>query len=96
MRVKMTAEIIDDDGTVIGRRTSEAEGIPAAETFDLSTREGFLRDFDALERAVLQARNEIGEEIAEEILEAASKKRGSTGKNGRGRIGIRPDPSGFV
>ena len=80
MRVKMTAEIIDDDGRVIGRRTSEAEGIPAAETFDLSTREGFLRDFDALERAVLQARNEIGEEIAEEILEAASKKKRKYGK----------------
>lgn len=80
MRVKITAEIIDEDGNVIGRRTREADGIPAVEKFDLSTREGFLRDFDVLERAVLQARNEIGEDITEEILEAASKKNRMTGK----------------
>lgn len=74
MRVKITAEIIDDDGKVIGRRTSEAGGIPAAEEFDLSTKEGLLRDFDALEKSIVKARNQIGEEIAAEILDAAVKK----------------------
>ena len=49
MKVKFTAEIIDDDGNVVGKRTSEEGGIPSMETFDISTREGFLRDFDLLE-----------------------------------------------
>lgn len=45
------------------------------ETFDLSTKEGFLRDFDLLEKAVLKARNQIGAEAADEILKGALKKR---------------------
>ena len=36
------------------------------ETFDISTREGFLRDFDLLEKAVLKARNQIGADAADE------------------------------
>ncbi len=76
MKVRFTAEIIDDNGNVIGTRVCEEDGIPSAEDFDLSTREGFLRDFDALEKTVLKARNQIGENIAEEILNVASKKNG--------------------
>ena len=45
MKVKFTAEIIDDDGNVVGKRTSEEGGIPSMETFDISTREGFLKGF---------------------------------------------------
>lgn len=74
MKVKFTAEIIDDNGNVIGKRTSEEEGIPAMEKFDLSTREGFLRDFDLLEKAVLKARNQIGADITDEILDTTLKK----------------------
>ena len=74
MKVKFTAEIIDDNGNVVGRRTSEGGGIPSLEDFDLSTKEGFLRDFDALEKAVLAARNQIGEEATNELLGCASKK----------------------
>ena len=74
MKVRFTAEIIDDDGNVVGKRTSEEGGIPSMQDFDLSTKEGFLRDFDALEKSVLKARNQIGEEITEEILDATSKK----------------------
>ncbi len=51
MKVKYTAEIVDDSGKVIGIRTSEASGIPSLDSFDLSTREGFLRDFDTMEKA---------------------------------------------
>lgn len=76
MKVEFTARIIDDNGNVIGEQTSEGDGIPTIEDFDLSTREGFLRDFDALEKAVLAARNQIGERITEEILGCASKKNG--------------------
>jgi len=74
MKVKFTAEIIDDNGNVVGKRASEEGGIPSLEDFDLSTKEGFLRDFDALEKAVLAARNLIGEEITDELLGSASKK----------------------
>lgn len=74
MKVKFTAEIIDDNGNVIGKRTSEEEGIPSMEDFDLSTREGFLRDFDLLEKTVLRARNQIGADIADELLGGSLKK----------------------
>lgn len=74
MKVKFTAEIIDDDGNIIGTRTSEADGIPSPEQFDLCTKKGFLRDFDALEKAILKARDQVDDGIAEEFLTAASKK----------------------
>ena len=32
MKVKFTAEIIDDDGNVVGKRISEEGGIPSMET----------------------------------------------------------------
>jgi len=76
VKVRFTAEIIDDNGNVIGARACEEDGIPSAEDFDLSTREGFLQDFDALEKTVLKARNQIGENITEEVLNAVSKKNG--------------------
>ena len=74
MKVKFTAEIIDDNGNVVGKRTSEEEGIPSMEEFDLSTRDGFLRDFDLLEKAVLKARNQIGADITDELLDSTLKK----------------------
>lgn len=74
MKVRFTAEIIDDDGNVVGTRTSEEGGIPSIQEFDLSTKEGFLRDFDALEQSVLKARNQIGEKITEAVLDGTSKK----------------------
>lgn len=74
MKVKFTAEIIDDNGNVVGKRMSEEDGIPSMEKFDLSTREGFLRDFDLLEKAVLKARNQVGEDITDEILDGTLKK----------------------
>ena len=74
MKVKFTAEIIDDNGNVVGKRTSEEAGIPSMEEFDLSTRDGFLRDFDLLEKAVLKARNQIGADITDELLDGTLKK----------------------
>lgn len=44
------------------------------EEFDLSTRDGFLRDFDLLEKAVLKARNQIGADITDELLDGTLKK----------------------
>ncbi len=88
MKVKYTAEIVDDSGKVIGIRTSEADGIPSVDSFDLSTREGFLRDFDAMEKAILKARTELDEDVAEEILSSTAKKAGiKQRKENRGRVG---------
>lgn len=74
MKVKFTAKIIDANGNVVGKRISEEDGIPFMEKFDLSTKEGFLRDFDLLEKAVLKARNQAGEDIIDEILDGTLKK----------------------
>ncbi len=85
MKVKYTAEIVDDSGKVIGTRTSEASGIPSLESFDLSTREGFLRDFDAMEKAILKARTQLDEDVAEEILSSTAKKSRHQTKKGKQR-----------
>ena len=75
MKVRITAEIIDDAGKVVKNRIREADGIPSLEKFDLSTEEGFLRDFDQLERGILVARNQIGKDITEDFLSAAATKK---------------------
>ena len=75
MKVRFTAEIIDDAGKVVKNRIREADGIPSLEKFDLSTEEGFLRDFDQLERGILVARNQIGKDITEDFLSAAATKK---------------------
>lgn len=95
MKVKFTAEIIDDNGNVVGKRTSEEEGIPSMEEFDLSTREGFLRDFDSLEKAVLKARNQTGADIAGEILENTLKKTACRG-TGKEKQKQNPNSAGFL
>lgn len=41
MKVRFTAEIIDDNGNMVGKHTSEEDGIPSMEEFDLFTRTGF-------------------------------------------------------
>ena len=75
MKVRFTAEIIDDAGKVVKSRMKESNGMPGLEEFDLSTEEGFLRDFDQLERAILAARNQIGKDITEDVLSAAAAKK---------------------
>ncbi len=72
--IEFIARITDADGQVIEKRVSASEGFKSSDDFDLSTREGFLGDFDALEKAVLEARNKAAEEISSEFLELASKK----------------------
>ncbi len=93
MKVRFTAEIIDDNGNVVGTRTCEQDGVPSPDDFDLSTREGFLKDFDTLEKTVLKARNQIGEDVASEILAAASKKNGRN-PSGKGKPRWSPNSAG--
>lgn len=74
VKMEFIARITDSDGQVIERVVTAADGIPSSDEFDLSTREGFLSDFDSLEKVTLEARNKIGEEIIDEYLELISKK----------------------
>ncbi len=85
MKVKYTAEIVDDIGKVIGIRTSETGGIPSLDSFNLSTREGFLRDFDAMEKDILKARTQLDKDVAEEILSSTAKKSRYQAKKGKQR-----------
>lgn len=73
-KIEFIARITDADGQVIERTVSASEGFKSSDDFDLSTREGFLNDFDALEKAVLEARNKAAAEISTGFLELASKK----------------------
>ncbi len=73
-RVEFIARITDADGQVIEKTVSASDGFKSSDGFDLSTRDGFLADFDALEKAVLEARDKAAEEISSGFLELASKK----------------------
>jgi len=74
VKLEFIARITDSDGQVIEKVVTAADGIPSSDAFDLSTKDGFLTDFDSLEKATLEARNKIGEEIINGYLELISKK----------------------
>lgn len=80
MDLEIIAKITAKDGTVIEKKVRLADAIPGFDDFDFSTREGFLRDFDTLERAILKARNEASEGITEAYGEHLSKKNGRSKK----------------
>ena len=50
MDLEITAKITVKDCNVIEKKICLADAIPGFDDFDFSTREGFLRDFDTLER----------------------------------------------
>lgn len=80
MDLEFVARIIGKDGSVIERTVRIEDALPNIKDFDLSTKEGFLRDFDQYEQAVVSARNKIAEDITNEYLEEASKKNRSRKK----------------
>ena len=72
--VEYTAKITLPNGDVIEKTVSTEGTFPSLEDFDLSTREGFLQDFDLLEKAVLETSRKLNGELSREFLEASSKK----------------------
>lgn len=80
MDLEITATITAKDGTVIEKKIRLADAVPGFDDFDISTREGFLHDFDTLERAIIKARNEVSEGLAEAYGEHLSKKNSKTKK----------------
>jgi hypothetical protein len=74
VKLEFISRLTTPDGEVIERTVEAADGIPAPEDFDFSSKEGFLEHFDELEKTVLDARNKIAAEITEGYLDIASKK----------------------
>ena len=75
VKMEFIARITDSDGQVIEKVVTAADGIPSSDDFDLSTKEGFLSDFDSLEKATLEARNKIAEDIMDGYMEVISQKK---------------------
>ncbi|MBP5751793.1 MAG: helix-turn-helix domain-containing protein [Treponema sp.] len=80
MDLEITAKITAKDGTVIEKKIRMDDAIPGFDDFDFSTKEGFLRDFDKLESAILAARKEVSEGIVKEYGNHLSKKNGKKTK----------------
>lgn len=72
--VEYTAKITLPNGEVIEKSVSTVGDFPSLEEFDLSTRDGFLQDFDHFEKAVLETSRKLNGEISKEFLDASSKK----------------------
>ena len=72
--VEYTAKITLPNGEVIEKTVSTEGDFPSLEEFDLSTRDGLLRDFDLLEKTVLETSRKLNGELSREYLDASSKK----------------------
>ena len=93
--VEYTAKITLPNGEVIEKTVSTEGDFPSLEEFDLSTRDGLLRDFDLLEKTVLETSRKLNGELSREYLDASSKKKTKTKvastslESESGRISIR-------
>lgn len=74
LKVETIVRITKPDGSVIEVSGESGQVVPTPEDFDLETREGFLRDFDSLEKGIITARKEAEGKLAAEFLADASKK----------------------
>ena len=74
VKLEFVARITMPDGEVIERRVDIDDRIPAPDDFDISSEDGFLESFDAMEKVTLEARNKIAKDITEVYLEEVSKK----------------------
>lgn len=68
MDLVFIARAIGKDGTVIEKEIRLDDALPNVADFDLSTMEGFRRDFDQLERSILDTRKQLSEGLTEEYI----------------------------
>jgi len=73
-KIELIARITTPDGKVFETTAAAPDGVVDLDDFDLSTRDGFLRDFDALEQGLVAAGKKAEEDVARKYLEEASKK----------------------
>ncbi|MBQ6907580.1 MAG: hypothetical protein IJQ28_04300 [Clostridia bacterium] len=70
MKVRFTAEIIDDNGNTLKTPVSVETKVPDLTDFNCPSK--FLKVFDQYERPVIEARNQIASEITKDYLEEAA------------------------
>ena len=74
VKLEFVAKITMPDGKVVERKVDADNSIPTPDDFDTSSKDGFLESFDILEKATLEVRNRIAENITEAYLEEVAKK----------------------
>lgn len=80
MDLIITARAVGKDGTVIEREIRLDGALPNLNDFDLSTYDGFRRDFNQAEQSIIAGRNQVSDEIIQAYIEAAAKKNKSRKK----------------
>ena len=74
-KVEIIARITMPDGQAIEGSAIDDGQIPFPKDFDNGTCEGFLRDFDALERSIVSARDKAVSSLVENYMGKVSKKK---------------------
>ena len=80
MDLIITARVVGKDGTVIEKEIRLDDALPDVRDFDISTMDGFRRDFDQLERNIIAAREQIAADLTEGYMGEVSKKNQSKKK----------------
>lgn len=70
MKVRFTAEIIDDNGNVLKAPVAVETTVPDLTEYNCPSE--FLKVFDRYERPVVETRNQIASEITKDYLEEAA------------------------
>lgn len=70
MKIRITAEMVDEKGETVVKRIEKEAEVPELEEFGEA--EQFYETFDQYERPVIRARNELLEELTKEYLEEAA------------------------
>jgi len=70
MKVRFTAEIVDDDGKVRKAPVSAEADVP--EITEFTSPSEFYKVFDRFERPVIEARNQVAAEVTKDYLEEAA------------------------
>ena len=74
MDLEIVARITGENGTVIEKVIKMNEVLPNVADFDIDTLDGFRKDLDVYEQAMLIARDQLTEGITDEYLKEANKK----------------------
>lgn len=74
MDLEIVARITGEDGTVIEKVIKMDGALPNVADFDIDTLDGFRKDLDVYEQAMLNARDQLTEGITDEYLREANKK----------------------
>ena len=70
MKVRFIAEIVDDEGKIIKAPVSVETEVPNVTEF--SSPSDFYAVFDRFEKPVIEARNQIAQEITKDYLDGAA------------------------